>query len=301
MESLAYILSPSFSGSTLLTLLLSTHPSIATIGELKATPLGEVSDYQCSCGSPILECFFWKEVAECMKIKGHMFSPEKFDTTFKGNSWFSERVISSSLQGPALEALRHKAIRAIPSVRARYQSLISRNLAMMESICEISGGRMFLDGSKDAVRLSYLAKSISAKLRTIFLIRDGRGQTCSYMRHYGVAMSVAVDEWLHTQRECRRVMKTIPSSQFLRVQYEELCRDPMTIMGSIYRFLGLDPDLGSLTYIAQQHHILGNSMRLRKITDLHLDERWHKEVSSEDLAYFERRAGSVNRALGYSD
>ena len=44
MTDLVYILSPSYSGSTLLTFLLNTHPEIATIGELKAQALGNLGD-----------------------------------------------------------------------------------------------------------------------------------------------------------------------------------------------------------------------------------------------------------------
>ena len=41
MTDLVYILAASHSGSTLLAMLLSTHPEICTVGELKATNLGD--------------------------------------------------------------------------------------------------------------------------------------------------------------------------------------------------------------------------------------------------------------------
>ena len=53
MTDLIYIMSPSFSGSTLLTFLMGAHPSVATVGELKATSLGDIDEYDCSCGSRI--------------------------------------------------------------------------------------------------------------------------------------------------------------------------------------------------------------------------------------------------------
>ena len=42
---LLYILAPSYSGSTLLTYLLSQHDAIATVGELKATSRGDLDTY----------------------------------------------------------------------------------------------------------------------------------------------------------------------------------------------------------------------------------------------------------------
>ncbi|MDB6136866.1 MAG: putative exported protein [Verrucomicrobiales bacterium] len=234
-----------------------------------------------------------------MQSRGHEFSPESFDTTFRGRDWLSDRVMRTSLRGPVLETLRQTAIHLFPPARHRYRALLTRNLAMIESICEITGGTHFLDGSKDAVRLRYLLESAFPDARVIFLLRDGRGQACSYMRHYNVPMKIAAKEWVHTQLECRRVLAAIPESQCLRVIYEDLCRDPERIMGEIYDFLGLDSQLGSLTYSAKDHHILGNSMRLREIKGVRQDERWRKDLNREDLAAFEAIAGDHNRSLGY--
>ena len=57
---LLYILAPSFSGSTLLTYLLAQHPRVATVGELKATRMGSIDEYRCSCGEPMRTCEFWQ-------------------------------------------------------------------------------------------------------------------------------------------------------------------------------------------------------------------------------------------------
>ncbi|MGH8543075.1 MAG: hypothetical protein ACREX3_05465 [Gammaproteobacteria bacterium] len=43
--TLAYIASPSYSGSTLMTFLLGGHPAVATVGELKAAGIGDVDRY----------------------------------------------------------------------------------------------------------------------------------------------------------------------------------------------------------------------------------------------------------------
>ena len=106
MNSLAYILCPSYSGSTLLTLLLATHRDIATIGELKATHLGDVAKYSCSCGVPILACPFWEEVGGVMKSHGHVFSPAAFDTHFRAQSWLVDKTLHAGIPRPRLLELR---------------------------------------------------------------------------------------------------------------------------------------------------------------------------------------------------
>ena len=69
MKDFIYITSASFSGSTLLTFLLNTHPEIATIGEMKGDSM-DVERYRCSCGDPIGRCPFWQ------RLVTHRFSLE---------------------------------------------------------------------------------------------------------------------------------------------------------------------------------------------------------------------------------
>src|ERR1041384_2871141 len=57
---LAYILSASHSGSTLLAMLLGAHPDACTVGELKLTSMGDVNQYRCSCGDRLMTCSFWR-------------------------------------------------------------------------------------------------------------------------------------------------------------------------------------------------------------------------------------------------
>ena len=88
---LLYILAPSFSGSTLLTYLLAQHPRVATVGELKATQMGPIDDYRCSCGEPMRTCAFWQALDREAGADGVDFSLEDFGTVFDGTGphWFA--------------------------------------------------------------------------------------------------------------------------------------------------------------------------------------------------------------------
>jgi hypothetical protein len=70
---LVYLLGASHSGSTFLALLLGTHPEVCTVGELKATSLGEVDTYLCSCTRPLKKCDFWNGLAEDLALRGLPF------------------------------------------------------------------------------------------------------------------------------------------------------------------------------------------------------------------------------------
>jgi len=301
MKPLVYILCPSYSGSTLLTLLLATHPDIATIGELKATPLGNVAQYSCSCGVPILACPFWMDLGERMKSRGLVFCPTAFDTHFRAQSWLADTILRASLRRPLFETLRHAALRTLPAVHHRYRELLARNLAMIDCICEMTGGRIFLDGSKDPIRLQYLRRSGFSELRVVYLLRDGRGTTFSYMRRHNVSMEQAARQWVRDQQECDRAMAMHSESACFPLRYEDLCREPASTMEALYRFLGLDPQLGSLAYRAPDHHILGNSMRLRSVQTIHLDDAWCEGLSQTEHSAFEDIAGTLNHSNGYGN
>ena len=73
-----YIASPSYSGSTLLTFLLAAHPEVASIGELKASAMGDADAYTCSCGAPIRRCPFWRRVCDELARRGLDFDLDDF-------------------------------------------------------------------------------------------------------------------------------------------------------------------------------------------------------------------------------
>ena len=136
-RDLIYILSPSYSGSTLLTMLLAEHQRIATIGELKATSMGDLKYYQCSCGLPILECDFWKALIVEMSRRGAELDLDDFHTHFAGKEKYISRILLSQIRAPFFELLRSIAIQAIPGLRKEYLSIMEKNRQMIDAICDI--------------------------------------------------------------------------------------------------------------------------------------------------------------------
>jgi hypothetical protein len=56
-----------------------------------------------------------------------------------------------------------------------------------------------------------------------------------------------------------------------------------------------------LDFRSRVHHVLnGNNMRLGSSSAIKVDEAWRARLAHGELNYFERRAGALNRRLGYS-
>ena len=77
-------------------------------------------------------------------------------------------------------------LRLLPACQRQLYKIFERNRQMIEVICKLQQGAIFLDGSKDPIRLKLLDLAGYWDLKVIYLIRDGRGATNSYMRHYNV-------------------------------------------------------------------------------------------------------------------
>jgi hypothetical protein len=299
MKRMIYIMSPSYSGSTLLTFLLANHPSISTIGELKASALGDVLEYDCSCGDKILECGFWAEVVRKMVERGNEFSLDRFGTHFRSKNHIHDRILRATVHGPLFEAVRDLAMHTLPGCRAEREAILSQNSELIEVISNIQGGDYFLDGSKDPIRLKHFYNSGRWDMRVIFLVRDGRGVSNSYMNHVGVSMEVAANEWLLKCAEMKRVRQLIPEENILFLRYEDLCREVDSRLSSICEFLDLEVNKFHSDFGRTTHHILGNAMRLRSSGEIKLDEKWRKMLSQDDLATFNRIGGMMNSSFGY--
>jgi hypothetical protein len=299
LESVLYILSPSYSGSTLLTLLLAQHPEIATIGELKAATVGSIPDYRCSCGALLRHCLFWKEVGDAICRRGCEFSLENLGTHIRNEGRVFRQLVNAGVRGGALPLLGQSAIRFMPAYRKKLARIVQQNVRLMEVITAIQRARIFLDGSKDPERLDIFRRYIHRPLKIIRLIRDGRGVASSYMKHYGVDMRTAAKELARTNRACDTVLSRIAPSDKVTIHYEDLCRDPEKQLLRIYRLAGLDPRAVTQPCLVSDCHILGNAMRLEAGKSIVIDEQWRNGFRPADARQFERIAGEQNRKYGY--
>jgi len=297
-RTLAYIMSPSYSGSTLLTLLLADHPDIATVGELKATSRGDLSTYYCSCGALLKACPFWSNVQETMHGYGRKFSLDNYDTHFHHPPHLlTDRLLRTSVRSPLFETIRETGFLLSPTARKIRTKIIEQNKALIDIICSLQKASVFLDGSKDPIRLKILFSTGLWDIRAIHLIRDGRGVTNSYMKNQNMSMNKAAQEWVTTQKECKQMTRLLGNRRCLTVYYEALCQEPEKTLASIYDFLKIESETQpSLNRIK---HIMGNRMRLGQHKDIRLDEKWKQSLSASNLLIFKDIAGELNRRHGY--
>jgi hypothetical protein len=316
---LIYLLAASHSGSTLLAQLLGSHPEVCTVGELKATSLGDPERYRCSCGALIKQCPFWARVRDSMGRRDIDFDITRAETDIRtGATPYVRRLLRPLHRGPAFEAARDLALALSPAWRAALPRIQRRSAALAATVCEVTGKRMIVDSSKIGLRLKYLLRTPGLDVRVIRLIRDGRGVALTYvdparfadakdpgLRGGGMgadrdaerlSMADAAREWRRSNEEAEAVLSGLDRSRWTEARYEDLCTKPREVLSRLFSFLGIaELDIDT----KQERHVVGNGMRLDWQGDIRLDESWRSELRPEHLREFQGVAGDLNRRYGY--
>ncbi|XOV86651.1 MAG: hypothetical protein ACFHX7_16980 [Pseudomonadota bacterium] len=298
-RKLLYIMSPSYSGSTLLTRLLACHPDIATVGELKATSLGDISTYHCSCGELLQQCVFWQGVKSAVERAGGHMDLAQWRTQFQTGRAVVDRIMTPLVRGPVLEFVRSAGFLLVPGARHSLETILEHNARVIEAVCELQDGQVFLDESKDPLRLMYFEQSGRWDIHVISLVRDGRGTVNSDRKHNALGVSESASNWVRKIREMQRVSARFSADHRIDITYEELCDNTRDVLTRIARFVGASEEFP--IDADKEQHIIGNNMRLSALDEIVLDEKWRKEMTAQDIESFERVAGSLNRGLGYRE
>ena len=153
-----YLLAPSYSGSTLLTYLLAQHPSIATVGELKATSRGDLDVYRCSCGELMRECGFWQELTQLATDKGLQFSVDEFGTVYGAGRTLPERVVGALVRGRAFETLRRLLLAVLPESLPHRDAVTHQNFELSQIVVLSQKVMVLSDFNLTAPVFSPLAK-----------------------------------------------------------------------------------------------------------------------------------------------
>ena len=318
---LVYLLAASHSGSTLAAMLLNSHEDIFTVGELKATNLGDTSEYLCSCQSKIRSCSFWEQVSDEMRAHKQEFIVCDARTSLGViESRYVQWLLRPLHRGRLLELIRDMFLKFSSTWRRELPNWQARNGDLVRSVSKLSGCKFVVDSSKIGIRLKYLSKNDGIRVKVLRIIRDGRAVALTYMDpdHFAdardpsmrgggvghasdqrVSMRIAATEWRRSNEEAEAVIANLNSEDVLQVSYEDLCTNTSKTLGSIHNFLGVSHSENYRDFKSVAHHVVGNGMRLDRSSEVVLDERWRGVLGERDLSEFDKYAGDLNRKYGY--
>lgn len=291
-----------FSGATLLAFLLGAHPEIASVGEMNGLIAREDPEtYLCSCGQRIRACEFWRAVGAQMQARGFAFDVADFGTEFAlGGPRPIQILRRGSFRNNTLDAMRDAAFMTLPGERRRMRELVARNVAFVESVLAVTGKRVFVDTSKDRLRLGALRRLSGQDVRAIHLVRDVRGVVASRLRRgTPIDAGEAARQWARMHQRLQVTLKALPENRRLCVRYEDLCQDAPGTLARIFRFCGVDPNVAISDLRAAPQHIVGNAMRLGTLGEIRPDDRWRALLTGEQLHAIGAAAGKLSYRYGY--
>jgi hypothetical protein len=305
-----FICSAGHSGSTLLTLLLGSHSNATALGEITQMPKNLALNTPCSCGTPVRDCTLWADVV------GRLSQQERFarvrENPYDLDLGFFEAgtVIDVARQTPLRKLYRRLVFAAaythwrtglLPSVVTAPIRAGARNKhELYRTVASVAAKPLLIDSSKHYLEAVSLYRADPDRTKILLLVRDGRAVLYSGLKR-GKPRRVALDSWLKTYSRALPLLESqIPASDILRVRYEELAAEPARVLRRICEFIGIDYDVQMLDFRSRVHHVLaGNDMRFSDADAIRVDAAWRGGLTRDDHDYFERRAGALNRALGY--
>ncbi len=253
MRTLVLINSLSHSGSTVLSMVLSGHDKLVSLGEIFQV-LREDPHYwldntnaTCSCGAKASKCKIWGAALQ------EMVRDTKPDATKK-----------------------------------KYDSISDRYQILLKTFAEVYGNdTTAIDTSKGFRHLQMSTEDPKLDIRLIFLMRDARAYATSQtriartqqrkgLRKFKQSAAFQLLKWYYCNR---RRQKHIQRHNLNAVQmsYESLCFHSEETVQNICNTLGIDYQKKMICLSDSRHHILqGNSMRLnqKKQASLSYDSRW---------------------------
>lgn len=285
------LLGTNFCGSTLLSMLLGSHPSVVTFGDTYANWGTDYSDVACTCGERMFDCPFRKELERRLHDKGFpAYSWGKSSAYPMQHIW--QRLGADKRAIGLYRLLNHRLRLAV------FRGFYSFNHAYLQELRDMTGATCYLDGSKSLIRLE-LMRAVVPSCKVIHLIRDPRGfvHSSAIKRRQHRSWRSAFRQWKHYNELAHRFRAKVGEANFLRVSFESLVRKPKETANAVLDFMGMgwiaDPD----QIDPRRLHVVGNGMRLSFSGIKDRSRVWEGELEA-DVAEQIRREALETRWFG---
>lgn len=305
IEKFVYLTSTSYSGSTLLAMILNAHTNIASVSELSAIDkIKKYEDYLCSCGDIIHTCDFWKNFDNLLSTKYPGKTIKTLKTAFIPRSkMYIDKLSLHIFRHMILNDIRDGLFSLLPSYRRYYTTLIEDYLRYAEIILDITRKEVFFDASKNPKRILPLFQRLNTRLKVIHLVRDGRGVLNSFIRYKpDIDPEKVIKKWVLTNRYIEHNLQKLPKKSTLVLSYRDMAIDTEATIYKIMNFIGEDFYESMLSFRKFEHHILGNTkMRTSSTNCISYDDSWKSSLSHKNIELFNKIGSAMNKKYGYYD
>lgn len=310
MSKILYICSAGHSGSTLLDLMIGSHPNVTSLGEISQLPKNLSLNTECTCGKKVRECALWSKVISNLESKLDI-SIKKYPYSLN-LGFFSAKVVVDHAHQNIVQKFKKKIVLGLWYVSLRFGLPVpsffisavhkgaENSFLLYDQVSDIMDTEFVVDSSKNYLKALSLYKQRPDLVKIVLLARDGRGVFFSGIKR-GFSKGESIGSWKkYYTRAIPLLNKHVKDEDIIRVSYESLAASPGEELNRIYKFIGISKEDVSTGLSDKTIHITnGNNMRFKKL-DIKLDTSWQTNLQDSDMNYFNTVAGSLNKELGYS-
>lgn len=274
-NGLFFIVGCGRSGTTLLQVMLDSHPRLALPNETH----------------------FFSDFYRLNRHMGDLSARDKY-----------EQALDSVLKTEHFAPMGLDRQRVLELSQERSLSWQTLFLALLTAIREERGAPMI--GEKTPAHISHLWSLYEwyPSARFIHLVRDPRAVVSSYLkapfyRQFGKNLFHALNAWRTALNIHFDATPRIDPKRYMALRYEDLVRQPEIELRRITEFLQIDFDPRMLEFHKREKtgFLAGESHKLGTLKPVYQDstEKWRKDLTPKQLALVESALGPLMEKMGY--
>lgn len=212
---LIYIAGNSFSGSTLLSFLVGSNPTVENLGELKF--FDKKKDKNCTCGQTKINCEFWKH-----------FDQDEYNLTPKLTLIEKYTFLIKTLLGLKIKNTNNNQFDDLKLIQDLYKEKLATNPDMT----------FILDSSKSIWRLNQLVQFEEIELYVIYIKRGIYANIASMKKRPRFNFFRALYTYKFKHLLIKKYLKLHKLSH-INIEHEDVCADAQKELDKIGKHLKL--------------------------------------------------------------
>jgi len=251
-----HLLSSSFSGATLLSLLLTANEHIVNLGDTYPVPNFATKDNHCSCGKKMTECKFWCTLLDAIN-----------QNKTKQKSWLDLQpypLFNWPLFNIGFGLVMMYIFRLLPvfSIKILFRNYIKDDKLFIDKAKTVRKARIYCDGSKYLQRVE-LKRKLGDHIKIIHLKRQASGYLHSCLTKYKKHSNYKglFYRWKFYNDIASSYNKKLGSENYHLIKYEDLTENPEQELEKLSKFLGIEK-IKNKDLDFNKIHMTGNTVRL---------------------------------------
>jgi len=289
MKNKVYIAGLPRGGTTLISLLIGSHPEVMCMGETIYLARLNPKDRKCSCGKIGCE--------ECTKIYNQVNKLKNAHMLYEAYGALDAIREPEKICGP-------DTIHSIVPQKAKgLKKLITQGVEGINDISNVFkrtyNSNIFVDSSKE-IRFAKLLINDPSWL-VVLITRDLRGVANSTVKA-GIRKNVPrnIKEKFKTWNDFANNGKYLLSKNVIHVKYEDLCINPLYIINEIGKELGLVYKQEMFTENKAHHLLVSNRMANDFTGKISMDNDWETNLEDNEIYLIQNSVKNYFKYFNYS-